>query len=106
METLDTQQMSGPAQAVRLVRFWPDQYFTEKGACPTRGRTYPRWLIVNSCSSDCDYGRLGVGTLGLGSVSNLPDIPDSPHQPGPGFKFPKRSFGKATRISIVSIDLV
>ena len=32
----------------------------------------------------------------LSSVSNLPDIPDSLHQPGLGFKFPKRSFGKAT----------
>ena len=39
---------------------------------------------------------MAVSTLRLGSVSNLPDIPDSPHQPGPGFKFPKRSFGKAT----------
>ena len=25
---------TGPAQAVRLVRFWPDQYSAEKGACP------------------------------------------------------------------------
>ena len=39
---------------------------------------------------------MAVSTLRLGSVSNLPDIPDSPHQPGPGFKFPKQSFGKAT----------
>ena len=78
--------ISGPAQAVRLVRLWPDQYFAEKGACPTRGRTYPRRLIVT----------MAVSTLRLGSVSNLPDIPDSPHQPDPGFKFPKRSFGKAT----------
>ena len=39
---------------------------------------------------------MAVSTLRLGSVSNLPDIPDSPHQPSPGFKFPKRSFGKAT----------
>ena len=22
----------GPAQAVRLVRFWPDQYFSKKGS--------------------------------------------------------------------------
>ena len=42
---------------------------------------------------------MAVSTLRLGSVSNLPDIPDSPHQPGPGFKFPKRSFGKATVVS-------
>ena len=39
---------------------------------------------------------MAVSTHRLGSVSNLPDIPDSPHQSGPGFKFPKRSFGKAT----------
>ena len=78
---------TGPAQAVRLVRFWPEQYFAEKWACPTRGRTYPRWLTIVT---------MAVSTLRLGSVSNLPDIPDSPHQPGPGFKFPKRSFGKAT----------
>ena len=25
-----------------------------------------------------------------------PEIPDTPHQPGQGFKFPKRSFGKKT----------
>ena len=24
------------------------------------------------------------------------DVPRAPHQPGPGFKFPKRSFGKKT----------
>ena len=27
-------------------------------------------------------------------LSNLPEIPDRPHQPGPEFKFPKRSFGR------------
>lgn len=30
--------------------------------------------------------------------SNLPEILDSPHQPGPEFKFPKHSFGKKTVI--------
>ena len=30
----------------------------------------------------------------VGVLSNLPEIPDRPHQPGQGFKFPKRSFGK------------
>ncbi len=27
---------------------------------------------------------------------NIPDISESPHQPGLRFKFPKRSFGKKT----------
>ena len=30
----------------------------------------------------------------VGQLSNLPDIPERPHQPGPDFKFPKRAFGK------------
>ena len=30
---------------------------------------------------------------------NLPDIADSPHQPGLGYKFPKRSFGKKTVVA-------
>ena len=34
-------------------------------------------------------------------LSNLPEIPDRPHQPGPEFKFPKHSFGKKERCCIM-----
>ena len=44
---------SGPAGPVLAGPI----FCQKRGACPTRGRTYPRWLIVNRCSSDCDYGR-------------------------------------------------
>ena len=33
------------------------------------------------------------------SRTALPEIPLSPHQPGAGFKFPKRSFGKKTVVT-------
>ena len=34
--------------------------------------------------------------MGTSSFSISKDFPQAPHQPGPGFKFPKRSFGKKT----------
>ena len=33
------------------------------------------------------------------SVSELPEVSNTPHQPGSGFKFPKRSFGKKSVVS-------
>ena len=35
----------------------------------------------------------------VGQLSDLPEIPDSPRQPGPEFNFPKRSFGKKSVVS-------
>ena len=33
-------------------------------------------------------------------LSNLPEIPDRLHQPGPEFKFPKHSFGKKNVVAL------
>ena len=82
-----TNMAAGPAQAVRLVWFWPDQYFGETWA----------WLTSTTWAWPPNIAWLDGSMMAIANVgvlSNLPEIPDRPHQPGQGFKFPKRSFGK------------
>ena len=55
-------------------------------------------LYSSSCSTEC------IMATSFPTVSD--DVPESPHQPGPDFAFPKRSFGKKTCKTFVPAPLV
>ena len=84
------------APPVRLVRPWPDHFFSKVGVCIIIF-LLPNGYLGNAC---CAYSRM-LAALGMASPSSSSParivLGDTPHQPKE-YNFPKQSFGKKTLV--------